>query len=140
MKADLPPALSAALNSPLPKAVLQSRVAQRSAQRLLWILDRVDAVRFVSRPIATLRHELRKAAEPQSPRADAPVERDGTAALEAVQTNGGPPETRAPARVGTDKPMPEMIRTTGGKRVPAAVAQQAVAHSGVEFKPKKGKK
>jgi hypothetical protein len=36
--------------------------------------------------------------------------------------------------------MPEMIRTTGGRRVPGAVAHRAVEHSGVEFRPKKGKK
>ncbi|HZA50041.1 MAG TPA: hypothetical protein VE549_04820, partial [Myxococcaceae bacterium] len=122
LKAEVPPALSAALNSPLPKALLHSRVAQRSAQRLLWILDRVDAVGLVSK--------LRKLAEQQSPQGEP----------SGLQTNGPAPETSAAARAGTDKPMPEMIRTTGGKRVPAAVAQQAVAHSGVEFKPKKGKK
>lgn len=164
LRTDVPQALSAALNSPLPRAVLQSRATRRSARRLLWILDRVDTERFVAKPMATLRQELRKlAGDEPPPQTERPSTSAGTRA-ESSRTGpstdfgvyGGAPETGGPdtelvngggardvtAAAGgpTDKPMPEMIRTTGGKRVPASVAHRAVAHSGVEFKPKKGKK
>ena len=161
LKTEVPHALSAALNAPLPRAVLQSRAAQRSAQRLLWVLDRVPSDRFAAKPIAVLRHELRKLAGPEAERADhAPHSGSGAEGESAVRGRPDRTTTAAAAalpdtpsvasaegsgaeratRASIDRPMPEMIRTTGGRRVPGSVAHQAVAHSGTEFKPKKGKK
>lgn len=46
----------------------------------------------------------------------------------------------AQVKVGRSRKMPEVIHTSGGKRVPAAVAKRAVKRSGSAFKPKKGQK
>lgn len=139
LKSEIPASLEEALARPLPRALLRSGVARRSARSVLWALDRVDAMasraemlkfvrgmlpeerveRWVSRPLEIIRRELRRVAEPGTTPPKQPASKD----VEA-----------------TGKPMPEMIRTTGGKRIPGAVARRAVVRSGDEFKPKKGKK
>ena len=138
LKTDVPQVLSAAMNTRLPRAVLQSRAAKRSARRLLWILERVDMERLAVRPIATLRDELRKFAAPESHPSERGEQRGEEVAREPAAGEHG--ASTASTGAPTEKPMPEMIRTTGGRRVPASVAHRAVAQSGVEFKPKKGKK
>jgi hypothetical protein len=114
--------------------VLRSWPAQRVAEGMLRVLDvlgaaaeRVEIVRvarwilgdrgverFVAKPAQRLRREIVRLAKPHA--------------------------ARTSSRRTTDKPMPEMIRTTGGKRVPGSVANRAVKRSGGEFRVKKGKK
>ena len=79
-----------------------------------WILGEHGAERLVVKPARLLRGEVEKWARP----------------------DGGRPATRRAA----DKPMPDSIRTTGGKRMPGAVAKRAVKRPGGEFRVKKGKK
>ena len=78
-----------------------------------WVLGERGTERFVTKPARLLRREVARLA-----RAD---------------------PARQATRRTTEKPMPETIRTTGGKRIPATVANRAVKRGG-EFKVKKGKK
>ena len=126
LKEDVVPRIGKMLQSPVPERFMHSKLFQRVGAQALKALEtlsdlaqRAEARRTVAMGAANLsgrfddiRNELKKVLEPPTPQAVAEKPRK----------------------------MPEVIKTKGGKRMPAAVAKRAVKNSSNEFKPKKGKK
>lgn len=145
------PQLGKLLDKPLPTRVLNSKVVQRLGDDALRAMGRLsdmaDGTKLKDR-VEELRTELEKVLharmDDDAPKAAKAKGKNGAQKKKADAPKGphGPAE-QAPVsqnKQETDAPMPDVIRTTGGKTLPGAVARRAVKRGDNEFKSKKGKK
>lgn len=131
------------LRNPLPDSVLNSKLVKRMADRTAKTLTQLSEVAEKGKAMRAVRTSLKnkQAADTVNHRFN-----DIKSELEKVLDADVKAKAEKPAALKktTAKPMPEMIRTKGGKHLPAAVARRAVRRSSAPgvtgFKAKKGQK
>lgn len=151
LKKDVVPRVEWVLQQPVPEKILQSTMVQRVGNQALKLLERLTELvqkaeevtlrtpkkgePMVSDRIDDIRKELESLLHPA--KAEAPA---GAKAEMAAEGPIKPPAPGPAAKKAPPRKMPEVIKASGGKRIPAAVANRAVKSSDTEFKPKKGKR
>lgn len=131
LKKDVVPRVERMLHRPLPEKILHTKLVQRLGAQALKALDRLTDIAEKAEAARTT-----KDGEPLVSDKFAEIRKELNKVLGTAQA---PVDHKAEQRAAP-KTMPEVIKTSGGKRVPASVARRAVKKSGDEFKPKKGQK